>query len=150
MRFRGIPAATGHFVALNRALEHAFEIMDHCWCHSSTISETVDFTAPYTLAQVSVPKPPDGYAILAEGWCNIEWANTTALDCNVNIECGNRKLATSRLVTDATALAMSCASKAVIFSENEVTLRLIMRHNANRTSVTANTRGITARYIVKK
>jgi hypothetical protein len=149
-RFRGIPAAGRQFTALNRALEHAFEIMDHCWISNSTVAEVVDFASPYTIATVQVPKPPDGYSILLEGWANFEWSNATALDCYVNIEHGTKVLARSYVKTEATALSYSMASKAVLATDADTTVRFVMRHNAARTSVTANTRGLAARFIVER
>lgn len=150
MRFRGIPGPQGHFTALNRALEHAFEIMDHVWCDTATVATAVDFTSPATLAVVQVPAPPDGYAVLVEGWCNLEWANATALDAYVNIQYGNRTLACNRLLTEATALGVSCATKAVFNTDHTTTLRLVVKDNGGRTSATVNARGIVARYIMKR
>lgn len=135
---------------LNRALEHAFEIMDHVWTDIAMKSTAVDFTNPVDLANIRVPKAPDGYVVLVEGWCNLEWDNATALDVDINIEVGTTCISTNRLLTEATALAISMAAKAIYAIDTDATFRLVMRHNAGRTSITANSRGIIGRYIVNK
>jgi len=151
MRFRG-PSGDVKFNALNRAMQNALERVDHIWGTDRKGPSTVTFAPSLSIISVTVPAPPTGYQVLVESWANFEWTDSSAHNVYANIERGKAVVAKSRLhgLGATGGESRSYAAKAIDNIIEETTYRLVLRWLSDRQTITINTHGITARYVIAR
>jgi len=132
------------------ATEHGLSGLDRVWADLRQTNASADFsTAGYVVGLVSVPKPPPGYLILAEGYCAGEWSTGSALDCYLNLESATAAYATAHCVVDSSAGSVSGHIMALVDPLAMTNIKLVVRYNAGRTTLTVGSRGLVARYVVE-
>ena len=132
---------------LAHSVEVGFEQVETVWIETKNSSVTATISSGYTVAQISVPKPPLGYKVLVEGWCAASWDSGSSLDAIAKIEVGSAALATMTL-KDVSSAGSVCPSLGALHSPTmETSYRMTIDYTAARTTLDLKNRGIKARYV---
>lgn len=132
---------------LARSVEVGFGQLETVWIESKNTSITATISSGYTVAQISVPKPPVGYKILVEGWCAASWDSGDPLDALAKIEVGSAALATMTLKDVSSAGCVCPALSALYHPTGQTNFRMALDYTADRTTLDLKSRGIKARYV---
>jgi hypothetical protein len=102
----------------------------------------LDITTAHTLAQVSVPRPPETYDLMVEGFCNFAWPSGSALHASLRLEAGTAVLATALCFVDSSAGSHCARLVGSMPSRQDANVQLIIEREASRSTVSVDNRGV--------
>ena len=131
---------------LGRNTAAALRDLETVWSEIKNTSTAVTFDTTCTIVGMMVPKPPTGYKIMVDAWCNASWASGSALSAAAKLQVGSRVLAEATLLNTCSAGSI-CPHLVAAYSPSEDTnFRMILDWTASRTALDVENRGMFAWY----